>query len=90
MYNDRSEPIDHYEDAYETIDKLRLDVIEAEDLEAALRKEIKALKRQLGLLEEMIGEKDPSVDTLHKMSRYFNLSMDETYEVLKMNERNVT
>ena len=25
----------------------------------------------------------PSVDTLHRMSRYFNLSMDETYEILK-------
>jgi len=29
------------------------------------------------------GEKGPSVDTLHRMSRYFDLTMDETYEVLK-------
>ena len=29
------------------------------------------------------GEKGPSVDTLHRLSRYFNLSMDETYEILK-------
>ena len=49
---------------------------------------IKELAQQCGRSRSFMGrvlsgEKGPSVDTLHRMSRYFNLSMDETYEVLK-------
>ena len=29
------------------------------------------------------GEKGVSTDTLHLMARYFHLTMDETYEVLR-------
>jgi transcriptional regulator with XRE-family HTH domain len=49
---------------------------------------IKGLAQQCGRSRSFMGrvlsgEKGPSVDTLHRMSRYFNLSMDETYEILK-------
>ena len=49
---------------------------------------IKELAQQCGRSRSFMGrvlsgEKGPSVDTLHRMSRYFNLSMDETYEILK-------
>ncbi len=39
--------IDHYENAYETIDKLREEVTDAEDLEADLRKKIRELEKAL-------------------------------------------
>ena len=49
---------------------------------------IKELAQQCGRSRSFMGrvlsgEKGPSVDTPHRMSRYFNLSMDETYAVLK-------
>ena len=44
---------------------------------------VKELAQQCGRSRSFMGrvlsgEKGPSVDTLHRMSRYFNLSMDET------------
>ena len=39
--------IDHYENAYETIDKLREEVMDAENLEAVMIKRIRKLKEAL-------------------------------------------
>ena len=54
--------IDHYENAYETIDKLREEVTDAEDLEADLIKRIreleKALQNAVKALEEVEGTDD--------------------------------
>ena len=54
--------IDHYQDAYETIDKLREEVTDAENLEADLRKKIreleKALQNAVKALEEVEGTDD--------------------------------
>ena len=54
--------IDHYQDAYETIDKLREEVTEAENLEADLIKRIreleKALQNAVKALEEVEGTDD--------------------------------
>ena len=59
MYNNRSEPIDHwdsYEDAHETIDRLRKELTEAENLEAEQWKEIKALRKELTALTDLVEE----------------------------------
>ena len=53
-----------------------------------LKVNIKELAQQCGRSRSFMGrvlsgEKGPSVDTLHRMSRYFDLTMDETYEILK-------
>lgn len=54
MYNNRTEPIDHYEDAYETIDRLREEITEAENRESDLRKQIKALEAKLEVSEAIL------------------------------------
>ena len=33
----------------------------------------------------MSGEKRPSIDTLHKMAEYLDMTMDEVYDGLKKN-----
>ena len=54
--------IDHYQDAYETIDKLREEVTDAENLEADLIKRIRkleeALQNAVKALEEVEGTDD--------------------------------